>query len=135
MKKKILLLRICYWTGAILDALTVIPMLSPKIGGGMLGLSGFSPGNDYRYAMGTGASLMIGWTLLLLWADRKPLERRGILLLTIPVLAGLMLSGIFAVNSGMIAMTNMLPVFIMQIIVASFFTFGYVSSSLLSSGQ
>jgi len=41
--------------------------------------------------MRTGAPLMAGWTVLLLWADRQPLERRGVLPITVlPVIAGLM---------------------------------------------
>jgi len=29
---------------------------------------------EYRNLMGLAASLMPGWTLLLIWADRKPVE-------------------------------------------------------------
>jgi len=40
--------------------------------------------------MGIGGSLMAGWTLLLLWAVRKPIERRAVILLTaFPVVFGL----------------------------------------------
>ena len=36
-------------------------------------------------------ALMWGWTALLIWADRKPIERRGVLLLTIVPVVGMML--------------------------------------------
>lgn len=40
--------------------------------------------------MGIGASLMAGWTLLLVWTACDPIERRAVLLFTaFPVLAGL----------------------------------------------
>lgn len=37
---------------------------------------------EYRYAMGLAAPLVFGWTLLLVWGDRKLIARRGILALT-----------------------------------------------------
>ncbi len=33
MRKKILLLRVCYWIGAVADALSAIIMLFPRLGG------------------------------------------------------------------------------------------------------
>ena len=51
--------------------------------------------------MGMGASLMFGWTVLLLWADQKPLERKAVLLITLlPVVLGLALNEIIAVRAG-----------------------------------
>ncbi len=132
MKNKILYLRISYWVGAILDAITIIPMLSPKTGALIFGISDFNPGKDYRYAMGLGASLMLGWTLLLIWADRKPFERKAILLFTIfPVMAGLSLSGIYAVCSGLILINYMVPLWIIQLIVVILFSFSYFNSKPL----
>lgn len=64
----------------------------------MFGIEDFDPPVEHRYAMGLGASLMAGWTLLLIWADRKPVERRGVLPLTIfPVIFGIALSGVVTV--------------------------------------
>ena len=74
-------LRASYWAGAALDALAALSMLVPSLFAATNGLPDFHPGLDYRYAMGMGDSLMLGWTALLLWADRKPLERKGVLLL------------------------------------------------------
>ncbi len=134
MKRKILFIRICYWIGAILDAATLIPMLSPEIGGRMYGITGFNPGIEYRYAMGLGASLMLGWTFLLLWADRKPVERRGVLLLTVfPVLTGLALSGIYAVNSGMVDFSDIIPLWILQSVLAILFITTYFYSKPVKS--
>jgi len=83
MDKKILMLRISYWVGAISDGLATLRMLFPRIG----------TGSEYRYALGLAAALMFGWTLLLIWADRKPMERKGILLLTaFPVCTSLLLA-------------------------------------------
>lgn len=79
------------------------------------GIPNFHPGVEYRYAMSLAASLMLGWTVLLLWAERRPVERRGILLITLfPVLLGLIAAGIYAVVAGMVHLDKMLPTFAMQ---------------------
>jgi hypothetical protein len=50
---------------------------------------------SYKYQTGTGAFLMLGWTILLIWADRKPIERKDVLLITaIPVVLGIMVINI-----------------------------------------
>ena len=42
--------------------------------------------------MGVGASLMTGWTLLLAWTAKKPVERKAVMLLSaFPVLCGLII--------------------------------------------
>ena len=127
MRKKILLLRVCYWIGAVADALSAIVMLLPKLGGSMYGIPDFNPGYEYRYAIGLGASLMIGWTFLLIWADRRPVERRGVLLLTVfPVLFGLIISGIYAVATGLITADKMIPTWIFQGLITGLYIFSYV---------
>lgn len=127
MKKKILLLRVCYWIGAVADAISAVVMLLPTLGGSMYGIADFNPGYEYRYAMGVGASLMIGWTFLLIWADRSPIERRGILLLTVfPVLFGLIISGIYAVATGIITADRMIPMWIFQGLITGLYLFSYL---------
>jgi hypothetical protein len=127
MRKKILLLRVCYWIGAVADALSAVVMLFPRLGGSMYGMPDFNPGDDYRYAMGMGASLMLGWTFLLIWADRRPVERRGVLILTVfPVLFGLIISGIYAVATGLVPVENMVPTWIFQGVVTGLYLFSYV---------
>jgi hypothetical protein len=126
MNKQILWLRISYRTGAIIDGLMLFPMLSPKIGGLMMGIKDFSPGPEYLYAMRIGASLMAGWTVLLLWADRKPVERKGILLITmVPVIVGLALAGVGAVANGLVGLGYMLPTWILQVCMLGLMGFSY----------
>ncbi len=131
--QRIKFLRISYWAGAIFDALVIIPMLSPKVASVAFGIPNFNPGSDYRYAIYIAASLMLGWVCLLIWADRKPVERRGVLLLTIfPVLTGLVISGVYAVTSNMIPINKMLPTWIMQGILALLFGFSYLNANMLN---
>jgi hypothetical protein len=127
--RKVVFLRISYWLGAILDGILVIPMLSPRIGGALFGIEHFDPGNDYRYAMMVGASLMLGWTILLIWADRKPVERKGVLLLTVPIIIGLMLANLFAVSVGLIRFERMIPSWVMETGVLILFCYSYFATS------
>jgi len=51
--------------------------------------------------MGIGGSLMTGWTFLLLWAVRKPIERRVVILLTaFPVVFGLFIVALIGFLEG-----------------------------------
>ena len=90
------------------------------------GLAGVYPGADYRYAMGMGASLMLGWTALLLWADRKPLARKGVLLLTVfPVIAGLAANEAYAIATGFLALSAVLPIWALQAALSALFLVSY----------
>ena len=125
-------LRISYWAGAILDALAALSMLSPEVFAATNGLQNFHPGIEYRYAMGMGASLMLGWTALLLWADRKPLERKGVLLITLlPVVLGLALNEFFAVRGGFLSIWMTVPVWFVQAVITSLFIFSYLNARRL----
>jgi hypothetical protein len=127
---RIRFLRASYWVGAVVDALVIVPMLSPKVASLAFGIPDFEPGNDYRYAMSIAAALMLGWVGLLLWADRKPVERKGVLLLTIfPVVAGLIVSGVYAVTSNFVAADKMLPTWVMQAMLVLLFGFSYLKAS------
>jgi len=128
-KRNVLLLRIGYWSGAVLDGLMVIPMLLPAIGGRLFGIDRFRPGTDYRYAMMVAASLMLGWTVLLIWADRRPVERKGVLLITaIPVVAGLMLAGLYGVATGLVKAGSMALTWMIQCMLLALFLWAYFSA-------
>jgi hypothetical protein len=103
-------------------------MLSQAVLGFESPLTHMIPGIPYRYAMGMAGSLMVGWTILLLWADRKPVERRDVLLITNVVILGLMASGIYAVSSGFAPLSSMAPILIFQGMLIMLFTSGYMLS-------
>jgi hypothetical protein len=133
IKKKQALPRAACLVGAVFDGLVLLPMLILGLGAKLFGLGGFLPGADYRYAMNIAASLMVGWTFLLLWAARRPIERSGVLGLTAIVVACLMLAGSGAVLSGFVPLGNMLPVLVLQAGLAVLFLVGYLRSSQLRS--
>jgi len=132
-KTKILFLRISYWMGAVLDAFFVIPLVIPKFGLALFGCKNYTVTTEFQYVMGVGAALMLGWTFLLIWADRKPVARRGILLLTIfPVKIMLDIYGIFAVIKGAVPVQNQLPNWIIAVILYFLFIFSYVITNDLA---
>jgi len=111
-------------------------MLVPGLMGTMLRQPDFRPDADYRYAMGMGASLMLGWTGLLLWADRKPVERKGVLLITVaPVLLGMVLNEIWGVCAQFVAPGMVIPVWCLQTGLAGLFTFSYFNSPEIPARQ
>jgi len=124
--KAVFWLRVAYWVGAIFDALTLIPILVPSVGARVFGLADFTPGPEYRYAMGLAAALMLGWTFLLLWADRKPVERRGVLPLTVVVVIGLAAAGAYAVGVGVVSAERMALTWIFQAVISSLYMSAYL---------
>ena len=90
MNSRILWLRIAYWTGAIIDALAFIPLVNSDVWAALNHVPNFHADWDFRYSQAFAAAFMAGWTILLIWADRNPMERRGVLPITVfPVVVGL----------------------------------------------
>ena len=75
MKKQILLLRLSYWTAAIADFAIAYWAFIPQ----RMGLT------SIVYPMGLTSVIAFSWGVLLIIADRKPIERRWILVPTILV--------------------------------------------------
>jgi len=119
-------LRRSYRTGALVDAIAAIGMAVPRLYGPTLRFDQRFDrrGPEFAYAMRTGAPLMAGWTILLLWADRRPLERRGVLQITVlPVIAGLMANDAHAVRGGPVTSLSVAPVRALQIGLVALFTY------------
>lgn len=76
-----------------------------------------------------GAPVMLGWTLLLVWAVRKPMERKGVLLCLIPVVISYFALEVFALNAGVVRFENMLPTFILQPVFLCLIGFSYTLAS------
>ena len=100
----------------------VVPLLMPRVAATILGIDGSAPGADYRYAAGQCAALMVGWTALLVWADRDPVARRGVLLLAVlPVVIGEAAAGGCAVTSGLVRPVYLAPTWTFQVVVSVLF--------------
>ncbi len=87
---KINTIRTICWVGVAADALWAVALVHPSLYGILTGQPHLQTDLSLRLTMGIGASLMAGWTLLLAWAAKDPVERKAVLLLTaFPVLCGL----------------------------------------------
>ena len=100
-KKKMFLIKIAYWLGIGADSLWAVGLLFPPVFGILIGRPDFNPDFQTKLIMGMGGSLMTGWTFLLLWAVRKPIERRFVILLSaFPVIFGLFIISLIDVLYG-----------------------------------
>lgn len=126
MNDQVKWLKVAFLAGIITDALALVPMLYPPMAEFMWGFDQFS--DAYLFAMGYGASLMAGWTLVLIWAYKSPLERRSIAFLTILVIIGLITTEIFAVANGGMNIDKVIPMLVIQIVLLGLFGFGYITS-------
>ncbi len=133
MNKGLVFIRVCYYIGIGMDLLAFLPLAFPEAAKLAFGLKDINPDGNFLYVSRVGASLMLGWTLLLLWGSLKPLERRGILLITVfPVLLGLAVSSILAVTAGVIPVKSMLPLWIFYAIIIPAYSFAYILSGKMS---
>ena len=100
-RMNLFIIRIAYWLGIAADALWAVALLVPQVFGNLIGNPDFSPDLQLRLTMGIGGTLMAGWTFLLLWAVREPIERRFVILLTaFPVVFGLFVVALIGFLAG-----------------------------------
>jgi len=124
------LAKVAFWVGAVTDGLAVIPMLSRRVGVALFGGRTPAAGREYRYAMGIGASLMAGWTALLLWGAARPLERLDLLLLTVfPVITGIFVATVIAARRGVVRPARVVPLCVHLGVVSAFYLAVYVLSA------
>lgn len=135
MKNTILLLRISYGWGIIADALMAFLMLHSDLFVRFTNVN-LAVDDGLRFGLRYGAPLMIGWTFLLLWADRKPMERKDILPLTLVVVAGYVITEVYSVVSGEARLSQVLPLFAMQVLMSAVFVYSYMRArNLLTNGK
>ena len=116
-------LRRAFFAGAVTDALALVPMLVPPVARLLWGFDDLD--GAYRFAIGYGASLMFGWTVLLAWAYRDPLERAFVAVLTVIVIYGLVATEVMAVVAGQLAWWRMLGTWMLQAGLVALFAGAY----------
>jgi hypothetical protein len=139
--QKLKVIRLVYWLGAIMDGLFAIDMTVIALFGTSIPLltDSFTQvsfiaegGFEYQYAMGIGAALMWGWTVLLIWANYKPVERRGILLITsFPVVVGLFITNIVTILNELVTFQDFLVRLVVQLVLLILFLTSYLLSKEL----
>jgi hypothetical protein len=126
-KYALTLLRLSFLVGALTDGLAVVPMAHPAVGAALFGGDLERLGVEYGFAMAIGASLMAGWTLLLLWGYRKPVERRGVLIFTLfPAMTGIISATVYGVTRHVILLDRAIPLWIHLGLLSALFAVSYV---------
>ena len=121
-------LRSSFWAGAILDLGAGLMMVFPGVFAFINRPSVFRPGLDYHFAMGMGAPLMFSWTAVLLWADRNPMGRKGILPITVLVVAREAATQVWGIVTGFVPLWPVLPTFSLQLLLCTLFLFSYFNA-------
>jgi Ca2+/Na+ antiporter len=113
MTRPVLLLRISYWIAAIADFGIAILVWIPE----RMGVA------EIVYPMGFASAVAFSWGVLLLVADRKPLERRWILIPTILVVTLITFARTTFSIDGNIEFSIVLLLF--AIVLVTFMTYSY----------
>lgn len=115
MLNKKIIIRITLWWGIIADFIETIRMIMPQLFISTTGINTIN-NDSFRFALLYGAPVMFGWTILLFWADRKPIERKGIFICLVPVILGYFIVEIIGIKMGVLNLKNTIPTFILQAI-------------------
>jgi hypothetical protein len=125
------ILKMAFLIGAVTDAGALLPMLISPLAKLLWGFDDVSVASGaYKFAMGYGASLMLGWTVLLIWAYQKPMERKAVAAFTALVILGLVITEIAAVATGYLAAWRMMPTWFLQAILLMLFAGGFHYSKI-----
>ncbi len=119
MRHKIRWLKASFLAGAVADVVVGVLTLIP----GRMGHT------EITYPMGLAATVMFGWATLLVWGYRKPVERKGLLVITIfPVITGLMATGLYAVAAGIFPVQRIVPTTILGIGLIALMGYSYLAA-------
>ena len=115
MRSELLWLRAGYWTAAIADFVVAGLVLDP----GRMGVE------RYVYPMGLMAAVAFSWAVLLVVADRKPLERRWIVPPTMLVVVLLGSAAVHAGTAGLIPTGRAVATAVVTLAVLAVLAVGY----------
>ena len=119
MTKPILLLRLSYWTAAIADFVVATLILMPE----RMGVT------EITYPMGLASVTVFSWVVMLIIADRKPIERKWILIPTILVVILITIVRTRFSSEGTIEFNLALLLFAIALIILMTYSYYYASKS------
>ena len=112
--------RATYWIGAIVDALAAVQLLMPQ-GSRLFGFVGMRAAGAAGQPAIIAATLMLGWSVVLVWAHLRTRDRRAILAITLLVVLALAAGNIALGATGGIAWQSLLPTLAIQAILTALF--------------
>lgn len=117
IEKHILFLRISYWLPALADFVIAYLVLIPQ----EMGLT------DIVYPMGLTSVIAFSWGVLLLIADRKPMERRWVLIPTILVVSLLTIIRVIFSQKGIVEFSMFFLLFGISLALFMSYSYNYAS--------
>ncbi len=121
MNKHRILLRASYWVAAIADFIIAILVMIPE----RMGVTGFV------HPMGLMAAVAISWGVMLILADRKPVERKWVLLPTMLVVFLLGVAGACSAILGVIPTNRIVGSSVAVVVVLSLLTYTWFTTRRL----
>lgn len=132
-ERNMFLIRLPYWLGIGTAALWAVALFCHPLMGLLVGFPTFDQIVLIRVIMALGGSLMTGWALLLLWAVRKPIERRAVILITAyPPVLGLLATAFIALLGGN---TTSIWIICKSIVLLVSMTMSYILACRVSGAQ
>ncbi len=129
-------IKLSYGMGALADGVIGILLLLPHTLAAVLGLAEVPARVPERVALTMTAALLFGWTGLLLWGAHSPVERRGILPLTIfPVIAGLAAAVWLGWKEAYISTGGAAQVWGAQVLLSVLFIYAFTSAGRLQRSK
>ena len=114
------MLRVSYWTGAVVDALAAILLLLPSTTSVWV-FHGMRAEGPAMLTSLMAAVLMLGFSAVLLWADRDPMHRRGVLGCTFLVVGGLLIANLAAGFAGAVPWPQLAAPAVVQVALLALF--------------
>ncbi|BDU49476.1 hypothetical protein [Haliovirga abyssi] len=131
MNKKLLIIKITLWWGIVADLFETIRMIFPQLFIKTTGAT-LSLNDGIRFTLLYGAPVMLGWIIILFWASRKPIDRRGVFLCLMPVIISYFIVEIMSVNLGRLSLNQTIPTFILQSVLLSLTIISYIFAREMS---
>ena len=107
------LIRTSYWVAAIVDFIVAFLVLIPE----RMGVA------EFVYPMGLMSAVAFSWAVMLVIADRRPIERRWVLLPTMLVVFLLGTAGVYAAIIGVIPVSRVIGSTTVVVLVFGLLTF------------
>jgi hypothetical protein len=120
----LILVRLTYWLGALVDALAGVQLLLPTTVT-VLGFRGLRTPGVAGFPGVTAAVLMFGFSSILVWAQMRPLERRWVLLITLLVVIALAAANIGYGRAGILPWSQLLGALVIQGVLIALFATSY----------
>ncbi len=122
-------IKFVYKLGAAIDLYFVFALVFPSIWAFTFRMDHYNPDISERLAIMTGASLMLGWTCLLLWADKEPVKRKFILILTFcPVVSGFLLLLGYDLLYGQAELKNVVLILVKLLVLSTLLITAYMAA-------